>query len=318
MNKKKVTLSLDSKVYGDFQKFCEKNAIMLSKKIELLMKDILKKKFVFFFFFLLIINLANAATIFSDDFEDGDTSGWTISGAGNLWVNSNADPQAGLRHVQANQPGTTEPGTVIERIVSTSGYQNVTFSYYRKLIGLDAADEFQVEYNTGSGWNILEQTGSNSANDGSYVYQEFNLSSAASNNSNFQIKFECTAGAVSEFCRLDAIIVSGTGIDTSAPIFSGFVESPLNGTVYSTGAIYRFNATITDASGVGLAGIEFNGINYSLQNFSNDFTFNITELAAGTHNYYFWASDTTGIYNTSGMRSYSVVKTDGNISLNLN
>ena len=33
---KKVTLSLDEKVYKDFQKYCEENAIMLSKKVELI------------------------------------------------------------------------------------------------------------------------------------------------------------------------------------------------------------------------------------------------------------------------------------------
>jgi hypothetical protein len=43
MVNQKVTLSVDSKVYSDFQKYCEENAIMLSKKIELIMKDILEK-----------------------------------------------------------------------------------------------------------------------------------------------------------------------------------------------------------------------------------------------------------------------------------
>ena len=38
---KKVTLSIDSEVYDMFQKFCKDNAIMLSKKIELLMKEII-------------------------------------------------------------------------------------------------------------------------------------------------------------------------------------------------------------------------------------------------------------------------------------
>ena len=41
---KKVTLSLNSAVYRDFQSFCEKRALMLSKKIELIMKDILDDK----------------------------------------------------------------------------------------------------------------------------------------------------------------------------------------------------------------------------------------------------------------------------------
>ncbi len=39
--KKKVTLSLDDHVYKQFQTYCEDNAIMLSKKIELFMKEFL-------------------------------------------------------------------------------------------------------------------------------------------------------------------------------------------------------------------------------------------------------------------------------------
>ena len=45
--KKKVTLSIDSRIYEEFQEYCEENAIMLSKKIELWIKDFLgegKKK----------------------------------------------------------------------------------------------------------------------------------------------------------------------------------------------------------------------------------------------------------------------------------
>ncbi len=44
MEKRKVTLSIDFKVYDEFQKYCEENAIMLSKRIELIMKDIIAKR----------------------------------------------------------------------------------------------------------------------------------------------------------------------------------------------------------------------------------------------------------------------------------
>lgn len=44
MAKKKVTLSVDSKVYSDFQKYCEEHALMLSKLIELDMKKIMEGK----------------------------------------------------------------------------------------------------------------------------------------------------------------------------------------------------------------------------------------------------------------------------------
>ena len=43
MARKKVTLSIDSGVYDSFRQFCDDNAIMLSKKVELVMKDIMKE-----------------------------------------------------------------------------------------------------------------------------------------------------------------------------------------------------------------------------------------------------------------------------------
>ena len=36
---KKVTLSIDSSIYGQFQAYCEQNALMLSKKVELWMSE---------------------------------------------------------------------------------------------------------------------------------------------------------------------------------------------------------------------------------------------------------------------------------------
>ncbi|MBI2666871.1 hypothetical protein HYX13_04625 [Candidatus Woesearchaeota archaeon] len=41
---KKVTLSIDTSVYDQFQAYCAENAIMLSKKVELWMKKELEKR----------------------------------------------------------------------------------------------------------------------------------------------------------------------------------------------------------------------------------------------------------------------------------
>jgi len=41
---KRVTLSLDDKVYKNFQEFCEDNDIIVSKRIERLMSEMLEKK----------------------------------------------------------------------------------------------------------------------------------------------------------------------------------------------------------------------------------------------------------------------------------
>ena len=42
MGKKKVTLSIEDKTYSDFQKYCGENALIVSKKIELLLKEVLE------------------------------------------------------------------------------------------------------------------------------------------------------------------------------------------------------------------------------------------------------------------------------------
>ena len=42
MVNQKVTLSIDKETYKKFKKYCEENAIMLSKKVELFMKELVE------------------------------------------------------------------------------------------------------------------------------------------------------------------------------------------------------------------------------------------------------------------------------------
>ncbi|MBI2452457.1 hypothetical protein HYV50_05285 [Candidatus Pacearchaeota archaeon] len=254
MAKKKVTLSIEDRIYKNFQKYCNTNAINLSKVIEIFMDDFFRKKKIKLSFVLLIILIFNlsfgsAVTIFSDDFESGTLGGWSLTAASgaNNWTNSLTDPFQGTRHAQSQPQSTTEPASVIERGISTLGYQNITLKYKRKLIALDVADEFQVEWNDGAGWIILEQTGGSSADDSSYVFSEFNFSTNANNNPNFRIKFECTAGAVSEFCRVDNVELLGNtsegNPDTTPPAVN--LISPANGTTTQTNTSY-FAANFID------------------------------------------------------------------------
>ena len=147
--------------------------------------------------------------IFFDDFETGTLNGWTTTSASGAskWIASTASPFQGTYSVYSKPTSTTNPASVLEKQVDTSGYSNLKFSYYRKLVGLDSADEFQAEWYDGTSWAIIEQTGSNSANDAGYIYKEFILPLSAGNNPGFKIKFECTAGAVSEYCLVDNVKV---------------------------------------------------------------------------------------------------------------
>ncbi len=69
MTKKKVTLNIDSKVYDSFKSYCERNAIILSKKIEIAMVELLKttKKIKFAAIFFILAFSFVAANIFQDN-----------------------------------------------------------------------------------------------------------------------------------------------------------------------------------------------------------------------------------------------------------
>ncbi|MEK6945946.1 MAG: hypothetical protein AABW63_04110 [Nanoarchaeota archaeon] len=315
-NKKKVTLSLDSKIYSEFQRYCEDHAIMLSKKIELIIKDIMKKKralMLFLFSFILIFSLQGILgdQIFFDGFEGGTLGGWTltaVSGANN-WTASTIDPYQGTYHAQSQPQSTIEPASVMDIGISTSGYANIKVNYSKKLVGLDSADEFQMEWFDGASWTILEQTGAVAEDDLSYVSKQFSLPSSADNKATFRIKFECTAGGVTEFCRIDDVNVTGNVIDNTPPQFSNHQENPTNNSAYVQGQFYEFNVTITE-SNLATVKINFNGTNYTnvYARGGGIYSFNRSGLAAGTYPYSWWANDTNGNSNFSFSRDYVITK----------
>lgn len=135
--------------------------------------------------------------LIADGFENG-MAGWTTSGTGTPWAVSTLDPATGSRHALAKQPGTSTP-TYLEASFNLSAYGGGTLSYARKRIGLDAADEFAVEYFDGT-WHSLEATGSASANDSAYARMSYPLPKQAT-----KVRFLCMAGAVSEKCEIDDV-----------------------------------------------------------------------------------------------------------------
>lgn len=154
-------------------------------------------------------------SIFFDDFESGNLNSWSLTSpqGGDSWIVSLEDPYLGSYSAFAKPKETAEPASVMEINVNTSGHGNINFAYYRQLKGLDSADEFKAKWFDGTNWVIVEETGSSRVNDADYVYKNFSLNSSASNNSDFAIKFECTAGAASEICFVDNVDVSGLGIE---------------------------------------------------------------------------------------------------------
>jgi len=221
-----------------------------------------KKLFMLLFLGMFFINFISAVNFF-DDFEGGNLTTWNFTTVENNWTIETTDPYAGTYYAEANPRNTNEPASIMENNVSTVGYENINFSYFRKLIGLDAADEFKVKWWDGSSWIIVEETLSTSADDVSYVYKSFLLGSTADNNPDFKIRFECTAGAVSEMCRVDNVFVNGSTIitDTTSPIINSviFDSDPI---IVSTNL--KITANITDDFAVDSSIIQIDNINYSM------------------------------------------------------
>lgn len=157
----------------------------------------------------LFIPSTNALTLFSEGFESASLNGWQLSSIAQNWTVNQTNPNLGMFHAQARPLSSLLGASILEKQVSTAGYQNITVSYYRKLIELDASDEFRAKWYDGTNWITLEQTASNEANDSDYVFKTFTIP-LASNSPNFAFRFECSAQALNEFCRVDDILVNAT------------------------------------------------------------------------------------------------------------
>ncbi len=227
-----------------------------------------------------------------EDFETGNLNDWTLTHTGVAadWQVVTTDPSSGTYHSQSNPQEAGELSSM-ERIISTSGYENINFSYKRKLLGLDTVDWFRSKWYDGSIWYTLEEI--NSANDGSYVYKQYLLPASADDNVNFAIKFECVAGAVSEFCRVDDVNIDGDVMDDEAPNL--LIISPGNGSI-SNDVFLDVNYMV----GSDAQACWYSNDSMSLNN-SIICGQNITDITwtEGLHNVKVWANDSNNNLNSS-------------------
>lgn len=134
-----------------------------------------------------------------DGFESGSLSDWTLSGPGDPWQAETNTVHSGSYAAEARGTGAGDDA-FMEKDITGCG---TTFSYYRKLVGLDGVDDFEAGYYDNETWTTVEQLGSYTANDSSFVYKSFTIPSTAS-----KIRFKCECGAVSEACIVDDIDIN--------------------------------------------------------------------------------------------------------------
>ena len=137
--------------------------------------------------------------IFSDGFES-ELGQWTTSGTGTPWSQRSDTVYEGNYTAGVKRTGAGEDSYMESVIFDASAYSTVTLEYYRKLKGLDAADDFQVEYRgMDNSWHTVEHL-SNGRENGEFVFKSHTIPNTATS-----IRVKCECGAVSEGCWIDNV-----------------------------------------------------------------------------------------------------------------
>ena len=96
-------------------------------------------------------------------------------------------------------------------------------------------------------------------------------------------------------------------VDSLNPSVSSLTESPSDPAIYSSGATYEFNATITDTN-LQTVLFEFDGTNYTPSISGNVYNFSISDLSVGVYNYRWFANDSYGNVNNTEAGDYTIDK----------
>ena len=237
-----------------------------------------KLTFLFAFAILTVLTLsfASATTIFSDGFESGTVgsapNGWTVisgNGVATPWQVSSASPTTGSKHIEA-KPGSNNNAikTIIERTISTLGYNNIIVSYNKSLGGgWESGDEFNISWTIDDAtFNLIETRNTQTSG---YVSTTIQISSAlANNNANFKIRIECVTSAADELCRLDDFRIEGTQIQSSSNLSISAPTTPIsinqNATlIVSNNGNTNLQVTMSETSSP-LFGVTFNPTSFSI------------------------------------------------------
>ncbi|MDP4039006.1 MAG: hypothetical protein Q8P57_00270 [Candidatus Pacearchaeota archaeon] len=169
---------------------------------------------VFWIVVIMGMGFVSAGVVFGDDFESGNLNNWILSTnnyTNITWNASQNESYNGAWHAQSQPFDNHVSASNMEVNVSTQGFENISVSYYRRLIGLDGSDYWRVKWFDGASWILLESNNGGGINDLNYTLRNFNLPNGE-NNSNFRVRFECSVQSSNEYCRIDDFLISGDSI----------------------------------------------------------------------------------------------------------
>lgn len=89
--------------------------------------------------------------------------------------------------------------------------------------------------------------------------------------------------------------------------FSGVTASPASPATYAPGQTYQFNATVS-GNNINSVWITFNGVNRTVTNNGNVYSFTISDLRAGNYTYQWFATNSSGSVFSSNVFNYVINK----------
>jgi len=142
---------------------------------------------------------AGPIVLLRDGFEDGDIDGWTVSGPGDPWTARDVDSHTGAWSMRVQATGAGSPA-LVEHPVGGSCSRDLRLFYWRRLEGLDGADDFAARYRAAGSWVDVERLGGDRADDGAFEHRTFVVPSSSTH-----VGFLCEGGATSESCAVDDV-----------------------------------------------------------------------------------------------------------------
>lgn len=172
---------------------------------------------------------ANADTIFSDDFSDGDISGWSSSGTVDAYSNESI-------RLRATSSAT--------HAVSTVGFSSVAVDFVMSASSLENGEFCYAEISTddGTSWTAA-LTVANGQDDGTH-YSASNSPAGIDNNPQVQVRFRGTGATTGDYCYGQSVTVTGSGGAPTDPDIDG--PSSLDFGSIAPGGSNALDATISN------------------------------------------------------------------------
>ena len=142
----------------------------------------------------------NADTIFSDDFQDGNYTGWIISGGGSAVVTV----YAGNYSLRLNRTKTATTS------FTTTGFSNVSVSISMAASSLESNDQClgEVSADGGSNWRTVVQV-VNGQDDGVTMYSGVLSDPSLDNLNSLLVRVRAAGNRNNDYCWADDVLVTG-------------------------------------------------------------------------------------------------------------